>query len=112
MSTARRDAIPVEETEWTVPGEFETVFNREYQEHIGQAERDEREEVRETIGLPVEECVRHVDASEMMRNFCSLLFSHVVPTIRDIGLWGPQVRRAYANMGLLGFADFDARRRG
>jgi hypothetical protein len=28
-----------------------------------------------------------------------------VPTIRDIGLWGPKIRRAYSNMGILGFAD-------
>jgi hypothetical protein len=30
-----------------------------------------------------------------------------VPTIRDIGLWGPRIRKAYADMGILGLADTD-----
>jgi len=30
-----------------------------------------------------------------------------VPTIKDIGLWGPKIRRAYSNMGIIGFADAD-----
>ena len=65
------------------------------------------EDVWETLGLPVEECVGYVESSEMMRNFRSLLFTRIVPTIKDIGLWGPKIRRAYANMGILGFADVD-----
>jgi hypothetical protein len=28
--------------------------------------------------------------------------------LKDIGLWGPKIRRAYANMGVIGFADIDA----
>jgi hypothetical protein len=35
------------------------------------------------------------------------LFARIVPTIRDIGLWGPRVRKAYADMGILGFAEGD-----
>jgi hypothetical protein len=35
------------------------------------------------------------------------LFSRVVPVIRDIGLWGPKVRTAYEQMGLLAFAEVD-----
>jgi len=66
------------------------------------------EEVWETLGLPVEECVRFVDASQEIRAFRSRLFTRIVPTIKAIGLWGPKIRRAYANMGILGFADVDA----
>ena len=65
------------------------------------------EEVWETLGLPVEECVRYVDSSAELRKFRSALFTRIVPTIKDIGLWGPKIRRAYANMGILGFADVD-----
>jgi len=65
------------------------------------------EEVWETLGLPVEECVAYVERSEMMRQFRSTLFSRIVPTIKDIGLWGPKIRRAYANMGIIGYADVD-----
>jgi len=36
------------------------------------------------------------------------LFTRIVPTMKDIGLWGPKIRRAYANMDILGFADVDA----
>src|SRR5689334_5174140 len=98
---------------------------RDYYPQLTQAERDEREEfaveacylmrdrflaeeVWETLGLPVEECVEYVNSSEELRNFRSRLFTRIVPTIKDIGLWGPKIRRAYANMGILGFADIDA----
>src|SRR6184192_108797 len=66
------------------------------------------EEVWETLGLPVEECVGYVESSEMMRQFRSTLFSRIVPTIKDIGLWGPKIRRAYANMGIMGYAEVDS----
>ena len=104
---------------------FGRLALREYYPQLTQAERDEREEfaveacylmrdrflaeeVWETLGLPVEECIGYVESSEMMRQFRSTLFSRIVPTIKDIGLWGPKIRRAYSNMGILGFADFNA----
>jgi len=104
---------------------FGRLALRDYYPQLTQKERDEREEfaveacyvmrdrflaeeVWETLGLPVEECVRYVDSSEELRNFRSRLFTRIVPTIKDIGLWGPKIRRAYANMGILGFADVDA----
>jgi hypothetical protein len=103
---------------------FGRLALRDYYPQLTQAERDEREEfaveacylmrdrflseeVWETLGLPVEECVAHVDASPLMRQFRSLLFTRIVPTIKDIGLWGPKIRRAYSNMGIIGFADID-----
>jgi hypothetical protein len=43
----------------------------------------------------------------MMRIYRSSLFSRIVPTIRDIGLWGPRIRKAYADMGIIGFAEGD-----
>ncbi len=104
---------------------FGRLALREYYPELTQAERDEREEfaveacyamrdrflaeeVWETLGLPVEECVQYVDSSAELRNFRSRLFTRIVPTIKDIGLWGPKIRRAYANMGIIGFADIDA----
>jgi len=59
------------------------------------------------LGLPVEECKRYVDRSEMMRIYRTSLFTRIVPTIKEIGLWGPRVQKAYADMGILGFADGD-----
>jgi hypothetical protein len=103
---------------------FGRLALRDYYPHLTQAERDEREEfaveacylmrdrflaeeVWETLGLPVEECVAFVDSSKEMREFRSRLFTRIVPTIKDIGLWGPKIQRAYANMGIIGFADID-----
>jgi hypothetical protein len=47
-----------------------------------------------------------------MRVYRTNLFARIVPTIRDIGLWGPRVRKAYADMGIMGFADTDLDRLG
>ena len=58
-------------------------------------DRFRSEEVWETLGLPVEQCVEYVDSSPDMREFQSRLFSRIVPTIKNIGLWGPKIRRAY-----------------
>src|SRR5881296_2000989 len=104
---------------------FGRLALRDYYPQLTDAERDEREEfaveacylmrdrflseeVWETLGLPVEECVGYVESSEMMRQFRSTLFSRIVPTIKDIGLWGPKIRRAYANMGIIGYAEVDS----
>jgi hypothetical protein len=103
---------------------FGRMALRDYYPELSDRERDEREEfaveacylmrdrflaeeVWEALGLPVEECVGYVESSESMREFRSRLFSRIVPTIKDIGLWGPRIRRAYADMGILGFAETD-----
>ncbi len=31
----------------------------------------------------------------------------IVPILRDIGLWGPKLRSAFEEMGVIGFADTD-----
>jgi hypothetical protein len=43
----------------------------------------------------------------MMQEFRKMLFSRIVPTVKDIGLWGPKIRKAYADMGVLQFQDMD-----
>ena len=91
---------------------------------LTQAERDEREEfvveacylmrdrfraqeVWEQMGLDVQRCLDFVEHSEMMREFRKMLFSRIVPTVKDIGLWGPKIQRAYADMGVMQFQDAD-----
>jgi hypothetical protein len=103
---------------------FGRVALRDYYPQLTDKERDEREEfvvegcylmrdrfladeVWEALGLPVEECKAWVDRSELMRVFRAGLFNRIVPTIKDIGLWGPRVRKAYTDMGILGLADAD-----
>jgi hypothetical protein len=103
---------------------FGRLALRDYYPQLTQKERDEREEfavegcyllrdrflgeqVWENLGLPVDECARYMDRSELMSIFRTSLFTRIVPTMKDIGLWGPRIRKAYADMGILGFADTD-----
>ncbi|MDT7550670.1 MAG: hypothetical protein QOE84_3064 [Actinomycetota bacterium] len=88
------------------------------------AERDEREEfvveacylMRDRIrgkevwgqcGLDEDECDAYVDSSEFMKLFRNQLFTRIVPIVKDIGLWGPKVQQAYADMGVLEMGDAD-----
>lgn len=103
---------------------FGRLALRDYYPELSQAERDEREEfvveacyhmrdrflseeVWEVVGLPKAECVEYVDKSDGMRQFRTRLFSRIVPVIKDIGLWGDKVQKAYADMGCLDFAQID-----
>jgi hypothetical protein len=66
------------------------------------------DEIWEHLGMDTAECVAIVDASPMMQGYRSYLFSRIVPVVKDIGLWGPRVRDAFADMGVLALADTDA----
>jgi 1,2-phenylacetyl-CoA epoxidase catalytic subunit len=103
---------------------FGRLALRDFYPNVTQAERDEREEfvveacylmkdrfmaeeVWERMGLDVERCMKYIDESEMTQKFRKLLFSRIVPTVKDIGLWGPKVQKAYADMGVIQFEDLD-----
>jgi hypothetical protein len=104
---------------------FGRLALRDYYPTLTDKERDEREEfaveacyllrdrfqaeeVWETVGLPVDECRAHVLESGLMRSYRSALFTRIVPTVKEIGLWGPRIRKAYEDMGIIGFADVDS----
>ncbi len=104
---------------------FGRLALRDYYPQLTDAERVEREEftvqacwhmrdrfnsreVFERVGLPVRECIEILDRSESMRMFRSRIFSRIVPTVRDIGLWSPKVQEAFAAMGAIEFAQVDA----
>jgi hypothetical protein len=65
-------------------------------------------EVWQRLGLPIEQCLELVDHSETMQVFRSRIFSRIVPTVKDIGLWGPKVQEAFRAMGAIEFAAVDA----
>jgi len=105
---------------------FGRLALRDYYPHLTDAERDEREEfvvtacyhmrdrfnqweVWECLGLPAKECADVVMKSDMMAQFRTRLFSRIVPTVKDIGLWGPRIQKAYTDMGVLDFAKVDAK---
>jgi hypothetical protein len=64
-------------------------------------------EVFEQLGLPLDRCMEYVEQSDMFTLYQSLLFSRIVPCVRDVGLWGDKVQAAYADMGVLDNAKAD-----
>ena len=104
---------------------FGRLALRDYYPQLSDSERAEREEfvveacwhmrerfnqleVWNRLGLPVQECIEILDRSEPMKVFRGRLFSRIVPTVRDIGLWGPRVQQAFSDMGAMQFAGVDA----
>src|SRR5438132_394617 len=104
---------------------FGRLALRDYYPQLSDAERNEREEfvveacwhmrdrfnqfeVWQRLGLPIEKCIEITDNSESMKMFRSRLFTRIVPTVKDIGLWGPKVQEAFAAMGAIEFAQTDA----
>jgi hypothetical protein len=102
---------------------FGRLALRDYYPQLTQAERDEREEfcvdacyrmrdrflgeeIWERLGLP-QEAADYVETSDLQRTFRSYLFARIVPLLKDIGLWGPRITKAFGDMGVLAFADID-----
>ena len=104
---------------------FGRLALRDYYPQLSDAERAEREEfvveacyhmrdrfnqkeLWENLGLPVKDAIEAAMSSESMQLFRKRLFSRIVPTVKDIGLWGETVQRAFADMGALQFAETDS----
>ncbi|TNY35716.1 ferritin-like domain-containing protein [Thermomonospora catenispora] len=103
---------------------FGRLALKDYYKELTSKERAEREEfvvegcylmrdrftgreVFENLGLPVDRCMEYVEKSQMFTLYQSLLFSRIVPIVKDIGLWGEKVQAAYADMGVLDNAKAD-----
>ena len=71
-------------------------------------ERFDQKELWQNLGMPVKEAVEATMTSEQMRLFRKRLFTRIVPTVKDIGLWGERVQKAFADMGAIEFADVDS----
>ena len=103
---------------------FGRLALRDYYPQLTQAERDEREEfcvdacyrmrdrflgeeVWERWGCPTRSA-EYVEHSELQRSSAASSSCASCPILKDIGLWGPQdPAGAFADMGVLGFADAD-----
>jgi hypothetical protein len=103
---------------------FGRLALRDYYQELTEAERADREEfvvegcylmrnrftareVWERMGFNVDECVAFTEQSPVQQAFRTLLFSRIVPCVRDIGLWGPKVQHAYEDLGVIQAADSD-----
>jgi hypothetical protein len=53
------------------------------------------------MGFDVAECLEFTEHSPVQQMFRALLFSRIVPCVKDIGLWGAGVQRAFADLGVL-----------
>jgi P-aminobenzoate N-oxygenase AurF len=62
-------------------------------------------EVWQNFGIDHREVAPLVEDSAYMQAFRKLLFSRIVPCVRDIGLWGERLQRAYVDMGVLEMGD-------
>ena len=102
---------------------FGRIALRDYYPQLTQKERDDREEfcvdacyrmrdrflgeeVWERLGLP-QEAADYVEHSELLRSFRNYLFTRIVPIIKDIGLWGPKITKAFTDMGVIEYAQSD-----
>ena len=101
---------------------FGRMALRDYYKQLSDAELREREEfviegcylmrdrlrgveVLENFGIPVAEAEEFSERSEYLQIFRQLLFSRIVPCVKDIGLWGERLQRAYLDMGVFEMGD-------
>lgn len=64
-------------------------------------------EIWENFGIDHREVRQLIEESEYMRMFQSLLFSRIVPCVKDIGLWSERIQAAYDDMGVLEMSKAD-----
>ncbi|MEU7635714.1 MULTISPECIES: ferritin-like domain-containing protein [unclassified Streptomyces] len=103
---------------------FGRMALRDYYRQLTDAELREREEfviegcylmrdrlrgteVLENFGIPPKEAAEFTERSEFLRLFRKLLFSRIVPCVKDIGLWGARLQRAYVDLGVFDMGDAD-----
>ncbi|MEU0630128.1 ferritin-like domain-containing protein [Streptomyces sp. NPDC005989] len=101
---------------------FGRMALRDYYKQLSDAELREREEfviegcylmrdrlsgveVLENFGIAKQEAKDLSEHSEFLQLFRKLLFSRIVPCVKDIGLWGERLQKAYVDMGVFDLGD-------
>ncbi|MFC9243537.1 ferritin-like domain-containing protein [Streptomyces sp. NPDC057136] len=101
---------------------FGRMALRDYYKQLSDAELREREEfviegcylmrdrlsgveVLENFGIGKQEATELSEHSEYLQLFRKLLFSRIVPCVKDIGLWGERLQKAYVDMGVFELGD-------
>ncbi|MCT4354439.1 ferritin-like domain-containing protein [Streptomyces sp. Je 1-79] len=101
---------------------FGRMALRDYYRQLSDAELREREEfviegcylmrdrlrgveVLENFGIGRKEAEELSEQSEFLHLFRKLLFSRIVPCVKDIGLWGERLQKAYLDMGVFDLGD-------
>jgi hypothetical protein len=100
---------------------FGRMALRDAYKELSDAERVEREEfvveacylmrdrfrsveVWESLDYDVQQVLSLTESAPGVQLFRNRLFTRIVPCIKDIGLWGERVQKAYADMGVLDYA--------
>ncbi|TDD34959.1 ferritin-like domain-containing protein [Actinomadura sp. KC06] len=65
------------------------------------------EEMWRHLDYGADECIRLARRSPAMREFRRRLFTRIVPTLRDINLFGPRMQDGLKRLGVLGFGRLD-----
>jgi P-aminobenzoate N-oxygenase AurF len=103
---------------------FGRLSLRDYYPKLSEAERKEREEfvveasyymrdrfgateVYRNLGIDPQAAFAYADEIDAGASFTKMLFSRIVPAIKEIGLWGPIVQKGYEDMGVIMYADLD-----
>jgi hypothetical protein len=103
---------------------FGRLALRDYYPQLSARERDEREEfaveacylmrdrflgeeIWQRLGFDLKELMDYLKDAEIMIQFRKRLFTRIVPTIKDIGLWGPRIQKAFVDMGIIEYAEVD-----
>jgi hypothetical protein len=103
---------------------FGRLALRDYYPQLTDKERAEREEfvveasylmygrlmareVWEHLGYDVDEAIAYVEHSEIMAAFRKMLFTRIVPIVKDIGLFGPKVKACFEDLKVIEFQDLD-----
>jgi hypothetical protein len=101
---------------------FGRLALRDYYRQLSESELREREdfviegcylmrdrlrgsEVLEDFGIARAEAEEMSERSPYLRLFRKLLFSRIVPCVKDIGLWSERLQRAYLDMGVFDLGD-------
>jgi len=101
---------------------FGRMALRDHYAQLSRAELDEREEfviegcylmrdrlrgqeVLENFGIGADEAFELAENSPYLHLFRKLLFSRIVPCVKDIGLWSARLQAAYMDMGVFELGD-------
>jgi hypothetical protein len=65
------------------------------------------EEMWRNLDYGAEECIALAHRSPAQREFRRRLFTRIVPTLKDINLFGPRMQQVLSDLGVLGFSRVD-----
>ena len=65
------------------------------------------EDMWRNLDYGAEECIAAANRSPAQREFRRRLFTRIVPTLKDINLFGPRMQRTLSELGVLGFSRVD-----